>query len=88
MCNVDLLPGTSVAHELNPKIPRDKLTWHGEYGFEDFGIIRTDELEEKRASDEFEPLSISFIQRLSNSNKIFSPTRCSFATQSTINELH
>ena len=63
LLNVDILPGTSVAQELNPKIPRDKLTWHGEYGFEYFGIIRTDELEEKRASDEFEPLSIGYIQR-------------------------
>ena len=60
--NIDILPGTSVAHELNPKIPKDKLTWHGEYGF-DTGIIRTDELEERRASDEVEPLSISYIQR-------------------------
>ena len=60
--NVDILLGTSVAHELNPKIPRDKLTWHGEYGF-DTGIIRTDELDEKRASDEVEPLSMSYIQR-------------------------
>ena len=76
-----------MAHELNPKIPRDKLTWHGEYGF-DTGIIRTDELEEKRASDEVEPLSISYTQRLSNIDEIFLPTRCSFASQSTINELH
>ena len=62
LSNIDILPGTSVAHELNPKIPKDKLTWHGEYGF-DTGIIRTDELEERRASDEVEPLSISYIQR-------------------------